>query len=277
MITRPTTIDADHVRSLIRHPGWGIQQKFDGVYCVAKCRAGEVAAETRNGLPLDLGKLSDQFGRDTDYELHGELAWGCFYPWAETTNPDATYVDQLTRASALVERWAQPSVRRVQMWTGTDAKREAFDRAQARNIEGVIFRHLIDPSRAHRFKFRHRVDCVVEGLTPGRQSVRIGLRGENGATVQVGKVAIGSPADWRAMVSALAIGPVVVEVEYRKVSRNGCLIEPALIRQRIDKPAAGCGVDQLAVSHLGEIDGPYVTDRAATVTVNGAVRMRGAA
>lgn len=273
-LVRPETIDIEDVEALLDNDAWAMQQKFDGVRCVVACVRGRISARTRNGHDLALGALAAQFGRDRDFVLDGELAWGHYYPFAEISDAAAPFAEQAAQAADLVDRWQAADIRRVETWTRRADKWAAFRRARAQNIEGVIFRHRVDTDQACRHKFIHRVDCVVTGPVPDKQSVHIGLVGADGGLVPVGRVGVAGYDAWRDMSAAMAAGgDLVVEVAHRKVSTSGLLQEPVFIRRRIDKPAAACGLDQLTESHMGELDGPYIDARPATITINGQVTM----
>ena len=61
------TVPMDRVEQLLDDPGWCLQQKYDGQRCLIQCQGGQVVAQHRNGMPMDLGDLADALPTDRDY------------------------------------------------------------------------------------------------------------------------------------------------------------------------------------------------------------------
>lgn len=264
MILHPVTIDRPRVEELIDNDDWGMQQKYDGVRCLVRCRAGRLEAVGRRGnLPHQFGRLADAFRTDIgDYWLDGELAYGRFYPFDELTKPRHPYSERLGRCARLVGLFADDRVRQVR---NASRKRSTFQRAQAQRVEGVIFRRLDAPHAAGdnadmcvRHKFTKRADVVVGGMSPGRDSFLGGLFDDAGQSVKVGRCPLPGQAKLAAVRAALGRrgdGNVVAEVKYLYATDRHQLYQPVFIRVRRDKRAADCSLDQLVGTYCGEIDG----------------------
>ena len=262
------TVPMDRVEQLLEDPAWCLQQKYDGQRCLIQCQGGQVVAQHRNGMPMDLGDLVDALPTDRDYTLDAEAAWGKLWVFDEISNPAAPYVDRLTAAARLVAEIADERIVAARTWRKPAGKRHAFAAMKAAGVEGVVLKRLDAPhaagtcvDRAVRYKFVRRIEAVILGMSPnGKQSIVIGLYDEDGdGPLNSGSVPLASVDQLRQVQAALAAGVhPVVEVEYLYVTKNQRLFQPRFIRVRPDKTAGpgSCGAAQLVGTHAGEHDGP---------------------
>ncbi len=266
MLTFNKPIDVSRARELIADPAWCMQQKYDGERVQVRCKAGKVTATSRTGLEYNLGELVEAFRTDVgDYWLDGEFAWGRYYPFEELSVPGRPYVDRLTRCAELVQLFNDDRIRKVRTWRSTERQAAAFAWAEARGVEGVIFRRMdapaitgADNADAVRFKFKHRAEVVIAGMVIGRNSFRAEMFGASGELVEVARVplpGLKKPREMRESLEAAGDGGLVAEVEYLYATDAGKLFHPVLIHLRSDKQPtpADCGVDQLEEPFQGEI------------------------
>lgn len=264
-----STIDEDRLRALLADPGWCLQQKYDGVRVLLRCRAGQLSAVGRSGRPVDLGYVGQVLPRSEDYELDCELAWNHLYPFDDLSDRSLPYSERLRRVFERVARWSIPEVRRVRTWATPQAKAAALRRAQAERLEGVVLKRLDaawkpgpSPDRAVRYKFVRRAEVVVSSAgLDGKRSARVGLYHPDGRLEYVGRVPLSSVHAWNAVLEAVQKHPSaphpVIEVEYLYATTANRLFQPRLVRVRWDKlnRREDCPLEQLVTTHRGEIDG----------------------
>lgn len=268
----PKTIPEKRLNELIEDPRRCLQQKYDGVRAVVRCKDGRLEATGRSGLSLDLGYCGTQFPLDEDYTLDGELAWQCFFAFDDLSDPSRPYRERLAAATERVTRWGRERIRPVPTWTTTADKRAAFERAKAKRVEGVVLKDLdadwqpgSQPTRCVRFKFVKTADCVVcEIGGNGKRSALLGVH-KDGRPYLVGRLPCGKDRVWNEINDAaqsLDHAPVV-EVAYLYATEAGQLYQPRFVRVRYDKQPtpADTPFDQLEITHRGELTEGGVTAR----------------
>lgn len=228
------------VERLLDDDGWIMEEKSDGMRCLAKSDGGGAwSFQSRSGLGI--GKWARRLATalaplDFVGVLDGELmADGMFilFDIARPFGPAIELERRLPLLDTTVELIDSPAVIRPRFARTADDKRQLLTTIEAEIGEGVMFKRLdsvyLEGKRSdswRKWKIVATADCVVLSHVEGKDSVRVGVM-RDGAIVDVCGVGTNSRRH----------GPVepgdIVEVRYR-ICQDG-LAEPRIMRERPDK------------------------------------------
>lgn len=250
-----------HVEGFIAHNKWAVEPKLDGIRVLASYdgselsvvnRAGAELKRYRNRFPEDQALIAlkqVQPGSYIDGELMADGTWCVFDIIPASPN---RYLPLYERRKQLEQLFTEldaemDKLRLVHHARTEKDKRQLIIEVYQRDGEGVIFKNINGEyesgrSRAMRkCKFTKTVDCVVmEVGIDGKDNAKVGVWVSK-QLVDIGKV---STLNHDVDVED------VVEVRYLEVSKRGRLIQPVLLRVRLDKPGEECTFQQLEANTL---------------------------
>lgn len=264
-------IDRETAMSLISDDRWVLQEKMDGKRIVAAISLADARISNKSAkactVPASIvtairALQSNVFFGPVQYvEVDGELIDGKYHIFDifVIDGQDLRDLPYETRAAAysrLIERNKSLSIggrvfealEAVETFYGTVAKREALERIEAANGEGVVFKlrdMVYTPGRpnsmgtALKFKFKETSTAICLGdSTDGKRSIRLGLLDATGAMINVGKVTV--PPN-----QVVPQPNDLVEVQYLYFYENGCLFQPVLLGIRDDQRHENCTLSQV--------------------------------
>lgn len=243
---------------------WVFEQKLDGHRLLLKSPGMDMPPTpiTRNGtiysrkLPERLRHFrfpNNESGWVLDGELVGDVYWIFDLPqWPGDTQSRLSLFQRRAVLEALYQneivRFGR-SFRLVPQAKTRDEKIALAEKTMANNSEGLILKHAnsqyISGGRTDswlKLKYVATADVIVLDVRDdGKDSVRLGLVGEDGVTIQdVGRASlIGKEKNGR------IIPGDVVEVKYLYTGAGGRLYQPTILRVRDDKEPPECTVAQL--------------------------------
>jgi ATP-dependent DNA ligase len=241
------------IDSFVESEDWALEQKFDGVRCLASVASGMASLYGRSGAPLAVGashhaRLRAALAPAVDVILDGELmADGTYWVFDLLQFGPVGLTEEVfaVRRKVLEDLFKivkfGPGVFLVRSETSCDAKRDLWLRVLLANGEGVIAKRLNGryvsgrSSDAVKVKITRTVDAIVTGYSSDADSAILGLI-DGVSVTEVGKCSL--VGKWRP-----AIGDVV-EVKYLYVIKNR-IVQPRLLRPRPDKPASECLLTQI--------------------------------
>lgn len=246
------------VERMLDDPAWWVQVKHDGwrllayvtkaLEVVGSNRYGE-AHEVPDGLVPALRRVPE-IGIDAEVEVGPSLTiLDVLHVKGIGDLRGLPYAVRFEAAELLVKKLGDPRIRLVETAREAKAKRALMARVRHELGEGVIFKrsdalYLEGRSRTmFRVLNRHRADVVVmkrthDGPDAHHSFEMYVYRGKN--LVNVGSVSAQKYYDaFKPGQSAVA------EVEYKYVTPDGRLFQPAIKRLRTDKRPAQCTVLQL--------------------------------
>jgi len=264
-------IDRETAMSLISDDRWVLQEKMDGKRIVAAISLADARISNKSAkactVPASIvtairALQSNVFFGPVQYvEVDGELIDGKYHIFDifVIDGQDLRDLPYETRAAAysrLIERNKSLSIggrvfealEAVETFYGTVAKREALERIEAANGEGVVFKlrdMVYTPGRpnsmgtALKFKFKETSTAICLGdSSDGKRSIRLGLLDSKGTMVNVGKVTV-PPNQIVPQPNDL------VEIQYLYKYEDGCLFQPVLLRIRDDQTQQDCTLSQV--------------------------------
>ncbi len=249
----------------INDDDWVMEQKLDGVRCAVTVNDdGIVSFSTKSGVrhhPAIAAELGGLPGLAVDGEL---MADGRLWLFDITTvvstdltrEPQSVRRSYLEALSPMLDMVGRARVHILPSASTTAAKRELWGKVIAQNGEGVVVKRRTGTYSRTNTRTRHvlkikitqTVDCIVIEQSP--TSVVLGLvKGDQ--LIEVGGCSLIGR-------EAVELGSVV-EVEYLYVASKETprLVQPRIVRNRTDKKAMDCDVEQL--------DGA-LTDRTVLLT-----------
>lgn len=252
--------EVSDVGRYIRDDGWAMEQKMDGVRCIAAFTRGPVC-ETRfmshTGAPLHSGEkhftaVADEIAAmPMDCTLDGELMANGDY-WVfdllALAGRECGELPFSARRQFLVSLFAMfdsATVRLVESFTDADGKAALWQRVLDSGAEGVVVKRLTGTYQSKgrtrnvlKIKVTKTIDVVVIGYGHETESAVLGLY-RNRVLTEVGKCSlIGKPH--------VEIGDVI-EVQYLYVVDPAAprLYQGRMMRRRDDKAGIECQWDQL--------------------------------
>jgi ATP-dependent DNA ligase len=237
-------VQVSDVDTLLQDPKYIMQQKIDGNKAVVIVKDGVVEVLGKNGEPVKsttsgptAERLKAEFARYGDMLIHGEILGDRYYIFDTEYGPD--WMPEFLFPS----RWARLKetvnenslVSFVTVWT--ILKKFTWDRVVELNLEGAVFKNILDNEDPIKVKITHTVDCVVlERDIGGKLNAVLGLF--DGVEYKtIGRTSmIGKPD--------AQVGDTV-EVKYLYAGALGNLVQPTVLCLRPDKPAITCTFDQL--------------------------------
>jgi bifunctional non-homologous end joining protein LigD len=216
-------IDRDAALKLIEDDAWVMEEKMDGKRIAVAISASEVRISNKSSRACSIPApivTAIQSLRSLEYpgpvlyvEADGELVGETYHvfdifavdgsdlrqrPYEARA---ALYAKLIGRNKALASgNGVLDAIAAVETFYGTAAKREAFERIESRNGEGVVFKRrdmVYAPGRpnsggpALKFKFKESSTAICLGDSPdGKRSVRLGMLSSEGEMVYVGKATV---------------------------------------------------------------------------------------
>jgi ATP-dependent DNA ligase len=252
------TIEPSAVSPYLTDEGWAVEEKLDGVRCLA-VGGVTVTLMGRNGQELSddrsrkLAELKAQLRIPRGFVLDGELmADGTYHvfdiPRAGDLITAATpYATRRQALATVLGALAAPRVILHPTATTADEKLATWERVQAERGEGVVLKRLDSPAplngKRHAWglkaKLVKELDAVVlTTRADGTDSATFGLY-DGEQLVEVGRVGIGGKAK-----AAIAPGDVIC-IRYLYIGSNGRLYQPRVVAIRSDKGARECLLTQM--------------------------------
>lgn len=263
-----TSAPVDTISSFIQNDEWCLQEKMDGIRCVAIIAYDIPGVEfvTRGGRPLVStmakpllpsieSELRDISVPNREVILDGELipSTGEFYIF---DLPSETYPLD-TRLDALDVLFNDIQSKRVRLSPTartTEEKQTLFEQVLLNRGEGLVAKKVNEyyhegerVPHSVKLKFTRTADLVVLDKNRGdsTKSIRGGLK-QN--------YIVGHPVDGvlREVANVSAIGRAemnkgdIVEVEYLYVGTRGRLVQPRIVGPRPDKTIEDIDIDQFA-------------------------------
>lgn len=234
-----------------------MQRKMDGVRLTIVKEDGEVTGYNKRREHVNIpGWLKSAFSvlPENPWMIDGELCDNSFYAFELFAAPgdraiNKTYLDRVMMLSALVGSMKNDKIKTPEMAVTQKEKVLLLAKLKIQGAEGVVFKWGgLLPSSNHllmKYKFLSSVDgMVLRKYVDGKEAVEIGVL-KDGEFVAIGKCKV-SKAIQDTMTSHQ-----VIEVRYRKVSKNMKLVEPVFIRKRSDKKFYQCLHNQLENVDIG--------------------------
>lgn len=236
----PTTIR--DVGRVIDNDAWVMELKMDGQRTILKDgqtfnRHGDLNMVAVPKLDMLAGTILD-----------GEVVGGSFYVFDIMSFGELSTVRlPWTKRRTMLEQLAD--FMPLNLSTVVDSNRGEFVKLyRTQGGEGVVFKRrasLYESGRSRswlKYKYQSTLDAVILGFDYRglAQSMELGLYDDDGRMVPVGgcKVTLEEREN-------LVVGDVV-EVRYRPVANAQRLIEPVLLRKRVDKLSDECTITQLS-------------------------------
>ena len=239
-------IDESDVSRYLNDDAWVMEEKHDGRRLMARVTSGVVEGANRKGLLVSLPKeIEDALKDGQDCVLDGELIGAKLYVFDALSygGEDLSGKGYLERVAVRARiPFANPAaVEGVETFVGTDAKTLAYQRLQAAEKEGVVFKRADacykvgrPPAGGSQVKFKFYATCsAVVGTVNPQRSVGLLLEG-----VSVGNVTISSNFD------VPRVGDIV-EVRYLYYNPQGALYQSCFLGVRDDIDASECTLSQL--------------------------------
>lgn len=248
-------IEESDVARYLDDDSWVMEEKHDGRRLMVRVTGGTVEGANRKGLLVSLPKeVEDALSGGADCVLDGELVGAKFWVF-DVLSYDGSdlsgkgYLERVGVRSQIpfADRTA---VENVQTWVGKDAKTAAYQRLQAADKEGVVFKKADAEYKVGRptaggsqIKFKFYATCsAVVGTVNQQRSVGLILDG-----VSIGNVTISSNFD------VPKVGDVV-EVRYLYYNPQGALYQPCYLGVRDDIDVADCTFANANLKHKSPTD-----------------------
>jgi len=245
-------IDKSDADRFLADDAYGLQIKYDGERLLIGKNSAGVTAANRKGMTTTIpGDLERAIGDiPGDFEIDGELVAGTYFVFDILWMPGEAIAkcpyDERYEALAELLAGCDPKVVLVELHRGAVAKAAAYADAQAKRLEGVVFKQLSAPVSAGRpasggtqlkLKFWESATCIVAAINT-QASIALALI-DSGLKVPVGNVTVKpnqtvpKPGD-------------VVEVKYLYMrNAGGALYQPELLAIRNDVDPEECTIDQI--------------------------------
>ena len=246
-------VDEDAAETLVRHPGWCSQEKFDGRRMMLRRVGNNVAAINRKGLRVGAPTvfILAAMGIRSEFLLDGEAVGEAFHAFdlLELDGQDLRPLPLWKRLEALETLLGGRDRGAIRMVLTARAKWEKeamLAMLEGERREGIVFKHLDEPYIPGRpasggsqvkFKFVETASCIVSGIN-GKRSVSLALL-KDGEQVPAGNVTIPLNRD-------IPFVGAIVEVRYLYAfPESGCLYQPVFMERRDDIEQTECVVRQL--------------------------------
>jgi hypothetical protein len=237
-------VQVENVLPLLLDPKYIMQQKVDGNKAVVIVKDGVVEVLGKNGEPVKsttsgptAERLKVEFARYGDMLIHGEILGDRYYIF------DTEYGPKWKSDDLFLTRWGKMKstvhenrlVSFVTVWKSL--KSVTWNKIVENNLEGAVFKNILDNEDPIKVKITHTVDCVVlERDVGGKLNAVLGLF-DGTEFKTIGRTSmIGKPD--------AQLGDTV-EVKYLYAGAKGNLVQPSVLCLRPDKPAITCTFDQL--------------------------------
>jgi bifunctional non-homologous end joining protein LigD len=262
-------IDRDAAMALIEDDEWVMEEKMDGKRIAVAISASEVRISNKSARACSIPApivTAIQSLTSVEYvgpvlyiEADGELIGDKYHVFdifaidgADLRHlpyeTRAAHYAKLIRRNKAVSSSVFDTIEAVETFFGTSAKRAAFERIEARNGEGVVFKRrdmVYAPGRpnsggpALKFKFKESSTAICLGDSiDGKRSIRLGLLSSDGVMVNVGKVTV--PPN-----QPVPLPNSLVEVQYLYKHEGGALFQPVLLAVRDDQNREDCTLAQV--------------------------------
>ena len=242
----------DELQTLIRDPGWWLQEKFDGRRLLVRKEGAEIAGINRLGLsagiPQSIEESMTAFAGG--FLIDGEAVGDKLYAFDLLQIKDEdirqrTYSERYLVLMNLLASAPQDSIKLVQTAFMPEDKQALFDRLKAENKEGAVFKRLEAPYTAGRpasggtqlkYKFCETASFIV-GKVNAKRSVSLSLL-DGTALISVGNVTIPvnhsvpQPGD-------------IIESRYLYAFSKGSIFQPVYLGLRPDVIREECVLTQL--------------------------------
>ncbi len=248
----------DDLDKYITDDDYVIQQKIDGIRAQIVFNSGERGCWVRSNSGERLKsstsapvvvKIENAFKDENNLvgcSIDGEIINGVF--WAFDIIIDTAVEYPLKTRSGILSDWIynRPSdfILELPTATTTRQKQALVDKVIANNGEGFIVKHKdyrytwggrVDHSL--KIKLVETVDCIVTSVgNKGKDSVDLGVYDGNNISL-IGKSSTIGKGDFEC--------GDVIEVQYLYAGAGGKLVQPTILKKRLDKKAEDCTIDQL--------------------------------
>lgn len=236
-------------------PNYVMQQKIDGIRAQIvfgpgtpvwiRSNSGERLKSTASAptvVAIEKGYRFVTF--DSDFCVDGEIINGVFWAFdIVVSDTDFSMEDRLGLLESWLSLYSSDTVRLLPTAKTVTEKQNLVDKVIENNGEGFIVKHKdslyawggrVDHSL--KIKLVETVDCIVVSVSDTKDSISLGVH-NNGSVVGIGSTStIGKgtflPGD-------------VVEVQYLYAGSGGRLVQPTILKKRLDKQPEDCYIDQL--------------------------------
>lgn len=254
--------DVTDVDRFIADDGWAMEQKLDGVRCIAKSPGNfysHSGAPLRSGVRHHYHLARAMSTAPLSVVLDGELMengdlW--VFDLCELGGNDTTHLPFQHRRHLLeylFDGWTPERIFLVDSFTDPAAKRALWERVVDSGAEGVVVKRLTGRYQSKgrtadvlKVKVTKTIDVIVTGYGDDTNSARLSLL-RDGDLIEVGKCSLNGKV-------RPAVGDVL-EVEYLYVVDPDAprLYQGRMLRIRSDKSPLECGWDQLPAPTTKEV------------------------
>ena len=261
MLASDITLFGEQAQSMLKDAHWVCEPKYDGIRTLVVISADGVQWRNRNDeqllkpIPREVDRALAALppGLIFDGEIVGEHLYVFDLPHFGTSLLNVAYhrrrqtLEEVAKIVGLDDH-----LRLSETARDNQAKSRMAKTADAEHWEGLMFKHAYGlylpgkrSARMLKLKFTKSIDCVVmETGVDGKENARLGVWELGQSTgprlVEIGKCSL---------VGKEKVEPGdIIEVRYL-YANNGRLVQPRLIRQRMDKRTYACTIDQLANAH----------------------------
>ena len=254
-----TEIGLDELTNLLNDDAFGAQEKKDGRHLTLRIHNGLFTVANKLG---HTSMNASEFQADLrqvgcDILIDGEQIGNRFWVWdiLEFNGRDLRnlpyYSETETSRYAILTHIAfAPSIKIVRLAITKEQKLALFTETKALGKEGIVFRrlsaHYISGRGDDQFKFKFYASAsvlVVEGR-PGKASIGMELRDENGNRVHVGFCTC--------VLHPLPAVGSIAEIKYLYAYRGGCLFQSSFKELRDDVRLEDCALSQLKYKYQEE-------------------------
>lgn len=235
---------------------WAMEQKLDGVRCIAHYD-GTVRFCSHTGNTLLSGvrhhaALGDELAGvplsvvlDCELMDSGDLWVFDLLSMAGQSTTDLPFSERRMLLVRLFDSWSPDRIRLVDSFTDADDKRALWERVLSSGAEGVVVKRLKGTYSAKgrsrdvlKIKVTKTIDVVIVGFGHDTVSALLALE-KDGFLADIGKCSLlGKPP--------VELGDVIeVEYLYCVDPKSPRLYQPRMLRKRPDKTPVECGWDQL--------------------------------
>ncbi len=247
-------IDEEELVALFESDDWWMQEKKDGKRMLLQKSDSETIAINRKGLSVGAPQsmIESANAVEKSFIIDGEAIDERLYLF-----DILSYDDEDVKGKTYAERYALldslafgSNISVVNLASTEEEKKTLFDRLEAENSEGVVFKKKESPYQAGRpnsggtqlkFKF-YKTASVIVSVINDKRSVGVNLI-EEGKEVFVGNVTISPNRD-------VPKKDEIIEVRYLYAYKGGSLYQPTFLGVRDDIERAECLMGQLSFKQL---------------------------
>lgn len=247
-LVKPKSINTKRALMYALADNMCLQEKIDGRRCTIVIEEGRLTSIGKDGTEFPTPTwLRESLNGVGDTVLDGELTKSAFHVFDLPADESTFLTERHLKLVSLARSLDTDRIKVVPLHIDVMEKLSLLITLRRRGSEGVVFRHQIMSSgRAFKYKFYSSVDAIVtQTMVDGKDAVAFGLLDKDNDIRHIGKCKVD-----RDVQRGFAPSKTVIEIRYlrstwEEATESGSLVEPVFVRERKDKRAYTCTLDQI--------------------------------